>query len=326
MNRVPALTRRALLAFAAALATSAHAQTPFPNGPIKLIVPFPAGGTADFVARLAGERLSARLNVPVIVDNRVGVNGNIATEAVARAPADGQTLLLGSTANLVINPSLYKKVNFDTLKDFAPIAMLAAAPNVLVVHPQLKVGSVAELVAAAKARPGTIRFASGGNGSTGHLAGEMFQQATGTQMLHVPYRGGPQAVTDLIGGQVDLLFFTVPTVMPHVHSGKLKALAVTSPKRSAVLPELPTIAEAGVKGFDATPWFGLLAPAATPRPVIDRLAQEIARAWNDEGVKQKLALQGAEAWITTPEQFTTQLKADLARWPEAVKRSGATID
>ncbi|GAA4355951.1 tripartite tricarboxylate transporter substrate binding protein [Variovorax defluvii] len=320
--------RRFMLALAAsALARTAPALAEtFPNGPIKLVVPFPAGGTADFVARLAGDRLSAQLKVPVVIDNRVGANGNIATEAVARAPADGQTLLLGSTPNLTINPALYKKVNFGTLKDFAPITMLAQAPNVLVVHPSLGVNSVAELIAAAKARPGKILFASGGNGSTGHLAGEMLQHAAGIQLTHVPYRGGPQAVTDLIGGQVQMLFFTVPTVMPHVRAGKLKALAVSSLRRSPVLPDLPTVAESGIPGFDATPWFGLLAPAGTPRAVIDRISLEIAKAWGDEDIKAKLAGQGAEPWTTTPEQFTAQLKADLVRWPEAVKRSGATVD
>lgn len=310
------------------LATSsadASAQV-FPDGPIKLVVPFPAGGTADVIARLAGERLSAQLKVPVIVDNRVGANGNIATDAVARAPADGRTLLLGSTANLTINPTLYKKVSFDTLKDFAPISMLATAPNVLVVNPQLGVSDVAELIATAKARPGQIKFASGGNGSTGHLAGEMFQQAAGIELLHVPYRGGPQAIIDLIGGQVDMLFFTVPSVMPHVRSGKLKALAITSRHRSQAMPTLPTIAEAGLRDFDASPWFGVLAPAATPRPVIERLAVELTAAWQSEDLLAKLAQQGAEPWTTTPEQFTAQLKTDLIRWSDAVKRSGATVD
>lgn len=320
------LLKARLLALSLSLLTAGAIAQEFPSGPIKLVVPFPAGGTADVIARLAGERLSAQLKVPVIVDNRVGANGNIATDAVARAPADGRTLLLGSTANLTINPSLYKKVNFDTLKDFAPISMLATAPNVLVVHPQLQVSSVAQLIAAAKAKPGQIKFASGGNGSTGHLAGEMFQQAAGIKLLHVPYRGGPQAIIDLIGGQVDVLFFTVPSVMPHVTSGKLTALAITSPQRSPVMPTLPTIAEAGLRDFDASPWFGVLAPSGTPRPVIDRLVAELTQAWQSEDVLAKLAQHGAEPWTTTPEQFTAQLKTDLVRWAETVKRSGATVD
>jgi tripartite-type tricarboxylate transporter receptor subunit TctC len=236
------------------------------------------------------------------------------------------TLLLGSTANLTINPSLYQRVGFDTLKDFEPISLLAVAPNVLVVNPTLPVRSVAELIALAKTKPGQLRFASGGNGSTGHLAGELFQQAAQVQFLHVPYRGGPQAVTDLIGGQVDLLFFTVPSVLPHVTSGRIKALAVTSPRRSPVLPELPTIAEAGMKEFDASPWFGLLAPAGTPKAVVDRLAQIVATAWNDDEVKAKLAQQGAEPVTNSPAAFAALLKSDLQRWTAAVKRSGVTIE
>ena len=318
-----------LAAAAACFLLNAHppaVAATWPNGPIRIVVPFPAGGTADFIARLAGERLAARLQVPVVVDNRVGANGNIATEAVARSVPDGQTLLLGSTGNLTINPALYKRIGFDAQKDFAPVSLLAVSPNVLVAHPSLPVASVAELIALAKAKPGQLKFASGGNGSTGHLAGELFQQAGAVSMLHVPYRGGPQAVTDLIGGQVDLLFFTVPSVLPHVKSGRLKALAITSPGRSAVLPDLPTIAEAGIKGFDASPWFGLLAPSGTPQPVLDRLAREMTAAWRDEEVKAKLAQQGADPVTNTPAEFAALIKADLQRWAEVVRRAGVTLD
>lgn len=298
----------------------------FPNGPIKIVVPFPAGGTADFVARLAGERLSQRLGVPVVIDNRVGANGNIGTEAVARADPDGQTLLLGSTPNLAINPSLYRKLGFDPLKDFAPVMQLAVAPNLLVIHPSVPANSVAELVQLAKAKPGSVKFASPGNGSTGHLAMEMLNAAGGTQTLHVPYRGGPQAVTDLLGGQVDALFFTVPTVLPHVKSGRLKALAVAGPQRSSALPDVPTMAEAGMPGVDASPWFGLVAPAATPRPVVERLATELAQAWDDDDVRTRLRNAGAEPLKANPAAFAAVLQADTARWAAAVKRSGATVD
>jgi len=319
------LARMAAAALVAVGSHGAMAQAD-PAGPIKLIVPFPAGGTADIVARLAGERLGTRLGVPVVVENRVGANGNIGTELAARAAADGHTLLLGSSPNLAINPALYKKPGFDSLKDFAPVLQLAIAPNVLVVHPGLPVTTVEEFIAYARAHPGRLRFASGGNGSTGHLALEMLMDAAGIQALHVPYRGGPQAVTDLIGGQVDALFFTVPTVLAHVQSGRLRALAVASAQRSAALPAVPTLAEAGVKDVEASPWFGILAPAGTPKPVIDRLATELARGWQDNDVRAKLLAQGAEYTSVGPEGFSAILRADLRRWAAAVRRSGVTID
>jgi tripartite-type tricarboxylate transporter receptor subunit TctC len=299
---------------------------PYPNRPIRLVVPFPAGGTADFVARLAGERLATQLRATVVVENRVGANGNLGTEQVAQAAPDGYTLLLGSTPNLAINPSLYKKLKFDPLKDFVPVVQLAIAPNVLVVHPSVPAPTVAELIRHARAQPGNLRFASGGNGSTGHLAMEMLAGAAQLQVLHVPYRGGPQAVTDLIGGQVDALFFTVPTVLPHVQSGRLRALAVAAPRRSSALPNVPTLAEAGLPGVDASPWFGLLAPAGTPKAIVNRLAIELARSWQDNEVRSKLLLQGAEPSMLNPDGFAQLLRADIKRWAAAVSRSGATID
>lgn len=312
-------------ALAGLAAAPLRAQS-YPNGPIRLIVPFPAGGTADFVARLAGNVLAAQLKASVVVENRVGANGNIGTEAVARAAPDGQTLLLGSTPNLAINPSLYKRAPFDTLRDFTPIAQLAFAPNVLVVHPSVKATSVAELVAFARANPGKLRFASGGNGSTGHLAIELLNLAAGIQTLHVPYRGGPQAVTDLIGGQVDALFFTIPTVLQHVQTGKLRAIALASAQRTTAMADVPTFAEAGLKEVDASPWFGLLAPAGTPAPVVDRLQSELLRAWQDPEIRARLAGAGADQMNNGPQAFAAMLRQDLARWAAAVKRSGASLD
>jgi len=317
---------RCLVVLLVALVASEAAAQRYPNGAIRLIVPFPAGGTADLVGRLAGERLSARLGVPVVVENRVGANGNIGTEQVAKANPDGQTLLLGSSPNLAINPSLYKKPGFDALADFTPVMQLAVAPNVLVVHPSVPATTVRELVAYARAQPEKIRFASGGNGSTGHLALEMLMESAQVRMLHVPYRGGPQAVTDLIGGQVDALFFTVPTVLPHVQSGRLRAIAVASSQRSAALPGVPTLADAGVKGVDASPWFGIFVPSGTPKPVVDRLAAELAAGWQEPDVRPKLMVLGAESSALGSEEFARVLRADLQRWAAAIKRAGVTID
>lgn len=317
---------RCLVALLFAVVAQEAAAQRYPSGAIRLIVPFPAGGTADLVGRLAAERLSARLGVPVVVENRVGANGNIGTEQVAKAKPDGQVLLLGSSPNLAINPSLYKKPGFDALADFTPVMQLAVAPNVLVVHPVLAASTVRELVAHARAQPEKIRFASGGNGSTGHLALEMLMDSAKIRMLHVPYRGGPQAVTDLIGGQVDALFFTVPTVLPHVQSGRLRAIAVASSQRSAALPDVPTLAEAGVKGVDASPWFGIFVPSATPKSIVDTLASELGSGWQEADVRPKLMALGAEYSALGSEEFSRVLRADLRRWAAAIQRGNVTID
>lgn len=327
MNR---LRRNLSAAFAlamAALATGhAFAEQPYPNKPIKLVVPYPPGGTADVIARLVGAKMGDALGQPVVVENKSGAGGNIGTDAVAKAPADGYTALLGTNANLAINPALYRKIPFDVQKDFVPVLALGSSPNVLVVNPSVQASTVKELVALAKSRSTPLLFASGGNGSTGHLAMEMFQDAAGIKVRHVPYRGGPAAVTDLIGGQVEAIFFPAAALLQHVRSGRLKAISVASPVRSSVMPEVPTIAESGVPGVDASGWYGLFVPAGTSPTVIAKLHAAAAKGLSADDVRRQFAAQGIEPMTEAGDAFANLVKADLVRWAAVVKQSGATID
>jgi len=328
----PAARRRALVLAAAALGLSAlaplaaQAQAVFPSKSITIIVPFPAGGTTDIMARVVGQFMAKDLGQSVIVDNRAGAGGNIGSLFVAHAPADGYTLVMGTVGTHAINQSLYAKMPYDTIKDFAPITRVAMVPNLLVVNPAQPYKSVKELVAYAKANPGKINFASSGNGTSIHLSGELFKQMTGVDMQHVPYRGSAPALTDLIGGQTQIMFDNMPSSIPYVRDGRLRALAVTTTRRSPALPDVPTISEAGVPGFEATSWFGLLAPAGTPATIIARLNASVLKALADPEVKKKLVEQGAEPSGETPEQFAAFIKAETVKWGEVVKRSGAKID
>ncbi|HZA49135.1 MAG TPA: tripartite tricarboxylate transporter substrate binding protein [Myxococcaceae bacterium] len=310
-----------LLASAAALAAE-----PYPSKPIKVIVPFPAGGTTDLVARVIGQELTKAWGQQVVVENRPGAGGNIGSEAAAKSPPDGYTLLMGTVGTHGINPSLYKKLPYDAVKDFAPITLATSGPNILVVHPSLPAKSVKELIAYAKANPAKLNFASSGNGTSIHLCGELFKTKTGLQMTHVPYKGSAPAVTDLIGGQVQLMFDNMPSAWPHVKTGKLRALAVTTAKRSQTAPDLPTIAESGVPGFDATSWFGLLAPAGTPKEIVTKLNKETVRILKTPEVKERLLAQGAEPVGNSPEQFAAHIKAEIEKWRKVVEASGAQID
>ncbi len=327
-----ALKRRALVLASAALGLdsliplAAQAQAPYPNRTITIIVPFPAGGTTDILARVVGQYVGKDLGQTVVVDNRAGAGGNIGSLFVARAPADGYTLVMGTVGTHAINQSLYAKMPYDNIKDFAPITRVAMVPNLLVVNPAQPYNSVKELIAYAKANPGKINFASSGNGTSIHLSAELFKQMAGVDMQHVPYRGSAPALTDLMGGQTQVMFDNMPSSIPFVREGKLRALAVTTAKRSPALPDVPTIAEAGVPGFDATSWFGLLAPAGTPAPVIARLNASILKALADPEVKKKLVEQGAEPSGETPEQFAAFIKTETVKWGDVVKRSGAKID
>jgi tripartite-type tricarboxylate transporter receptor subunit TctC len=310
-----------LLASAGALAAE-----PYPSKPIKLIVPFPAGGTTDLVARTVGQEMTKTWGQQVVVENRPGAGGNIGSEAAAKSPADGYTLLMGTVGTHGINPSLYKKLPYDAVKDFAPITLATSGPNILVVHPSLPAKSVKELIAYAKANPGKLNFASSGNGTSIHLCGELFKTKTGVQMTHVPYKGSAPALTDLIGGQVQLMFDNMPSAWPHVKTGKLRALAVTTAKRSQTAPDLPTIAESGVPGFDATSWFGLLAPAGTPKEIVTKLNKEAVRILKMPEVKERLLAQGAEPVGNSPEQFAAHIKAEIEKWRKVVEASGAQVD
>jgi tripartite-type tricarboxylate transporter receptor subunit TctC len=305
---------------------AAQAQAAFPSKPITIIVPFSAGGTTDILARVIGLHMGTDLGQPVVVDNRAGAGGNIGGQAAARANPDGYTLFMGTVGTHAINQSLYKKMPFDPIKDFAPLSRVAMVPNLLVANPAQPYKNVKELIAYGKAHPGKINFGSSGNGSSIHLSGELFKQMTGVDMQHVPYRGSAPAVSDLLGGQISVMFDNMPSAIQHVKGGKLRALAVTTAKRSPALPDVPTIAEAGVPGYEATSWFGLLAPAGTPAPIVAKLNASILKALADPEVKKKLAEQGAESHGEKPEEFAAFIKSETAKWGKVVKESGASLD
>jgi tripartite-type tricarboxylate transporter receptor subunit TctC len=321
------LTLAVLATGALALAPfAAQAQAVFPSKALTIVVPFSAGGTTDILARVVGQYMARDLGQPVIIDNRAGAGGNIGAQMVARAAPDGYTLLMGTVGTHAINQSLYKKLPFDPIKDFAPITRVALVPNLLVANPAQPFKTVKELIAYAKANPGKVSFASSGSGTSIHLSGEMFQQMAGVEMQHIPYKGSAPALTDLLGGQTAIMFDNMPSVISHVRAGKLRPIAVTTPNRSPAVPDVPTIAESGVPGYSATSWFGLLAPAGTPAPVMAKLHASILKALADPEVKKKLAEQGAEPHGEKPEQFAEFIRSETAKWGQTVKVSGATAD
>jgi tripartite-type tricarboxylate transporter receptor subunit TctC len=316
------------LAILAGLATSAlpvSAQQ-FPDHAVRLIVPQTPGGATDVLARAIGQRLSERWGQPVVVDNRGGAGGIIGTDAVAKAPPDGYTLLVTYVGSQAINQSLYPTLPFDSVKDFETVATIAVVPFFLVVGPTLPVRDLADFIALARRQPDQISYASSGNGSINHLLGEMLSSATGIRLVHVPYKGVAPALTDLIGGQVDAAFASVPSVIQHIRSGAVRALAVSSLRRSPSAPDVPTIAEAAVPGFDVDPWWGILAPAGTPVPIVRRINADVAAILETDTMRGFLATQGGEALITTPEGFRTLLESDVRKWADIVKASGARID
>ncbi|HEX6705616.1 MAG TPA: tripartite tricarboxylate transporter substrate binding protein [Albitalea sp.] len=320
------LTRRILFATAiAALSAGAWAQT-YPSKAIRLVVPFPPGGGTDIIAREISTKLTTTLGWAIVVDNKPGAGGNLGVDAAAKSPADGYTLVLGQTSNLAINPTLYGKLPYDPFKDLVPVSMVATAPLVLVVPAASPFKTVADVVNAAKAKPGEINFASPGNGTVAHLTGELFQKAAGVKLQHVPYKGSNQALTDLMGGQVQTFMSSVPTALAHIKSGKLRAIAVTSAKRVGDLPQVPTIGESGYKGFDAATWFGVLAPAGTPKEIVAKLNAEINKVLKAPDVQKRIDDEGGEAVGTTPEQFAQLMKDDFVRWGKVVKESGAKVD
>lgn len=326
------MRRRTLLTAAiasplTALAPSAFSQSTYPNKPVRIVVPFAPGGTTDLLARAVAAELTRALGQQVLVDNRPGAGGNIGAEVVAKSAPDGHTLLMGTVGTHGINASLYNKLPYDPIKDFSPITVVATVPNVLVVHPALPAKNVPELIALAKAKPGRLNYASSGNGTSIHLAAELFKSMTGTFITHIPYRGSGPALTDLVAGQADLMFDNLPSALPHIRSGRLRALAVTSAAPSGVLPGVPTIAEAAaLPKYEASSWFGLLAPAGTPKDVISRLHAEVAKALNSPDVKQRLQSQGADPIGNTPEQFSAWIQQETNKWAGVVKVSGAKVD
>jgi tripartite-type tricarboxylate transporter receptor subunit TctC len=306
-------------------ATATVSAQNYPTRPVRMMVPFPAGGGSDTMGRIIGGKLSERLGQQFVVENRPGAAGSIGAEIAARAPADGYMILLGSTSELVQYPNVNPKVPYDPLRDFAPIGLIGTIPMVLVVHPSLPVRNVKELIALAKGRPGEINFGSAGQGATTHLAVELFILLANIKLTHVPYKGSPQAVSDLVAGNVQLGIPTMPAALPFIKSGRVKVLGVTTAKRASNLPDVPTLNEAGVKGYEAALWTGLLAPAGTPQPIINRLNGEIAKIVELKDVKEALARQGAEAQTSTPQEFAAFLKSEYAKWARVVKESGIRI-
>jgi tripartite-type tricarboxylate transporter receptor subunit TctC len=315
-----------LLAMASlSAATLATAQN-FPNRPIRLVVPFSAGGAADVPGRILTQKMTEALGQQVIVDNKPGAGSTIGAESVAKAPPDGYNLLMISNTHFV-SAALYKKLSYDSVADFAPVTQVTTAPNVIVVHPSLPVKNVKELIALAKAKPGKIDYASSGNGSTQHLTGALFTKMAGIDMMHIPYRGSGPATADLLSGQVTVGFPGIAGMLPQIRAGKLRALAVTGSKRSPELPDVPTVAEAGVKGYDVTAWFGVAAPKGTPRDVIVRLHTELLKILKTPEVQKQLLSAGQEvAWQETTEQFGEMLKVEAAKWARMVKESGAQVN
>ncbi|HEX2828123.1 MAG TPA: tripartite tricarboxylate transporter substrate binding protein [Burkholderiales bacterium] len=312
----------ACLAAALGCTTAAHGQTAYPLKPIRLVAPFPPGGGTDFLARLFGQKMSETLSQQVVVDNRGGAGGTIGTDIVAKAPPDGYTIILVSASH-AINPGLYPKLPYDSIHDFAPITQIATSPGILVVNPSLPVKTVKELIALARAKPGQINYASAGSGTPPHLAGELFKLMAKIDMVHVPYKGNAPAFTDVIGGQVSLIFPTMPSAMPFIKSGKLRPIAVTSAKRSPAAPDIPTIAESGLPGYEATSWYGILAPGRTPREIVAKLHEVLVSIIGAPDMKDKLAAQGLDPVGNTPQQFAAMIKAEIAKWLKVVKASGA---
>jgi tripartite-type tricarboxylate transporter receptor subunit TctC len=316
---------RALIAcFIAALATSALAQPDYPNRPIRLIVTVPPGGAADFIARLVGAKLSESLGQPLLVENRGGAGGTIATEAVAKAAPDGYTLLQNSITTHGVGPHLYARLPYDPVKDFAPISGLAVLPLIMAVNADLPAKSVGELIAFSKSN--RLNFASSGNGGAPHMAAELFKSVTGTPMTHVPYKGSGPAVADLVGGRVQIMFDAAPSLIQHVRSGKLRVLAAASPQRNRLLPEVPTFAELGHPKVAVSLWYGLLAPAGTPAPLISRLNREVVKALEGAEVRERLAAQGAEPMPGSPEAFAAFMQEEMAKWAPVVKQAGVKLD
>lgn len=309
-----------------AQAQSAKGGSTYPEKPVRVIVPNPVGGGVDIIARLVGQHLGERLGQQIVVDNRAGAGGTIGLGLLAKAPADGYSLGMGVTATLAIAPALYRSLPYDPQKDFEPVALIASVPLVLAVHPSLPVSSVKDLLALAKRRPGQINYSSGGNGTPPHLAGELFKTLAKVDLLHVPYKGGPPALTALVSGEVSLMFANTLPAVPHIKSGRIKALAVTSERRSDAFPQLPSISEAAIPAYSAVQWYGVLAPAGTPRSIIERLNREIRQVLRIDAVRKPLLEEGAELADQPAEQFGKFIKQEAEKWGAIVRQSGAQID
>jgi tripartite-type tricarboxylate transporter receptor subunit TctC len=334
MPTTTSFSRRALLALGFASAVggllgpqdAARSQPAYPTKPVRLIVPFPPGGGTDILARVIGNKLSEVLGKPIVVENKPGAGGNIGVDLVAKAPPDGYTMVIGQTSNLAVNPTLYTDLPYDPQKDLAPITLVADAPLVMVVAANSPFKTIGDVIAAAKAKPEDVTFASPGSGTVAHLSGELLQKAANVKFQHIPYKGAAQALTDLMGGQVQTYMSSIPTALSQIKGGKLRALAVTSTKRVPELPDVPTVAESGFSGFESSTWFGLLVKAGTPEPIIKRLNTEVLRVLQTPDVREKIAAEGATVLGGTPDQFSAFLKDEIVKWGKVVKESGAKVE
>ncbi|MFN2645485.1 MAG: tripartite tricarboxylate transporter substrate binding protein [Burkholderiales bacterium] len=313
--------KRLLAALALLASCAAWAQEPYPSKPIRFILPFPPGGGTDLLGRLIADHLAAALGQPVVTENRGGAGGNVGAEAAARSAADGYTIVLVAPS-LAISPTLYAKLNYDPVKDFAPIALVAQVPNVMVTHPSVPARTLAEFIAYARASPGKLNFGSGGSGTSNHLAGELFNLRTDAKLVHVPYKGVNLAMNGVLAGEVHLVFIGVPVPAPHIKAGTLRALAVLAGERSPLLPDVPTAAEAGLRDFDVTTWYGILAPAGTPGPSIWRLNSELTKMMQASDMKERLATMGTEPLTSTPEAFGAYINSEIAKWGDVIRKAG----
>jgi tripartite-type tricarboxylate transporter receptor subunit TctC len=298
----------------------------YPAKPIRFVVPYPPGGPLDVIARLLGAKVAESVHQPVIVDNKPGAGGNIGADAVAKSPPDGYTILMGAVATHAINPTLYANIPYDAARDFIAVTQVASTPNVLVVNPSVPASNVKEFIAYAKANPGKLNFGSGSSGSAGHLAGELFKSMAGLDMVHVPYKGAAPAMQDLVGGQIQLMFDNLASSLTQVRAGRIRALAVTTARRSALAPDLPTIAESGLPGFDISTWFGIFTPAGTPRDIVEKLHAEFTRALADRAVRDRMLALGAEPVGNTPAEFAAYIRAEADKYARVIKASGAKAD
>ena len=299
-------------------------QDAWPSKPMRMILPFPPGGGTDILGRLIADRLSASLGQPVVTENRGGAGGNVGAEAAAKSAPDGYTLVLVAPS-LAISPTLYSRLNYDPVKDLAPISLVATVPNVMVTQPSMP-GELKEFIASVKAKPGALNFGSGGAGTSNHLAGELFNLVAGTKLVHIPYKGVNLAMQDVLSGNVHLVFIGIPAAAPHIKAGKLRALALVAPQRSSALPDVPTVAEAGLPDFEVTTWYGVLAPAGTPRNIINRLNGELVKIMHAPELREKLAATGTEPLTSTPEEFSAYIRKEIAKWGDVIRKAGVKAD
>ncbi|HJY79398.1 MAG TPA: tripartite tricarboxylate transporter substrate binding protein [Burkholderiales bacterium] len=319
------MVRLIALVLCSLFVAAAGAQDAYPSRPVKFILPFPPGGGTDILGRVIAERLSTSLGQPVVTENRGGAGGNVGAEAAAHSAPDGYTIVLVAPS-LAISPSLYSKLNYDPVKDLTPISLVATVPNVMITNPSVEAKNLQEFIALARSRPGAMNYGSGGAGTSNHLAGELFNIVTGAKLVHVPYKGVNLAMQGVLAGEIQLVFIGIPAALPHIKAGKLRALALVAPQRSPALPEVPTVAEAGLKDFEVTTWYGVMAPSGTPRPIITRLNGELVKIMHTPDVKERLAAMATDPLTSTPEEFAAYLKQEIAKWGDVVRKANLKAD